>query len=187
MDRPFAAPYCPGAVYANQVSVEFHVFVDAEVRTLACRGCIVPWSSVPTAHWTRRPRLVHWMSVEPVKPWLIYDAQPLNQHCRHVPFTIDTVGIVTQVGWQDCFQGSLDDHSGFHYVVLESNSWSLFGFHWREVDYIWTTLPFVWNQGPYVYSTLSEAKARYLRRLDFPVLSYIDDSWIGTSLKSKPS
>lgn len=54
-----------------------------------------------------------------------------------------------------------------------------------KVEYTWTTLPFGWNKYPSIYSTRSEAKVHYLRRHGFPVLSYIDGSSIGTSLKSK--
>lgn len=98
---------------------------------------------------------------------------------------MDTVGTITQVGWQGCFQGSLDDRSGFHHVLLELHVWSSFGFNWRGVDYVCTTLPFGWNERAFIYSTLSEEKAQNLHRQGIPALSYIDDSWMGTPLKSK--
>lgn len=62
-------------------------------------------------------------------------------------------------------------------------SWTLFGFHWRGVDYVWTTLSFSWNDSPFAYSTLSEAKALYTRMNIIPAFSYIDDSRIDTPLK----
>lgn len=98
------------------------------------------------AHWrlraTLRPRLIQELSVERVELRFIYDARPLNRRCKRVPFTMNTVGTVTQIGWQGCFQGSLDDKSGHQHVVLHPQSWALFGFAWRGTDYVWTTLPF---------------------------------------------
>ena len=91
----------------------------------------------------KRPRLIQALSVEPIKPRLIYDARPLNKCCKHVPLSMDTVGMVAQIGWQGCFQGSLDDKNGYHHVLLHPQSWALFGFTWNGMDYVWTTLPLV--------------------------------------------
>lgn len=76
-----------------------------------------------------RLRLVQALSDEPVKPRLIYHARALNLHCRHVPFTMDTVGTVAHVGRK--IQGSLEDRSGFHHVLLKPRSWTLFRLNWR--------------------------------------------------------
>lgn len=118
MDRPFAVSCLPGSVYANRIPTAFYEFGDDEVRALANRGCTILRSGFRTAHSPLRPRLIQApVSVEPVKPGLTHDTRPLDRHCHHVLFTVDTVGTVAQVGWQGRFQGSLDDRSGFHHVL----------------------------------------------------------------------
>lgn len=115
----------------------------------ACLYC----SLGPGMKWIkpRRPPLIQPLSTEPSKPRFICYAYPLNHDCRQMPFNMDTMGTVGQVGWQGCFQGSLDYCSGFHHVFLHPQSWSLFGFCWQGVDYVWTTLPFGCNESPLVY------------------------------------
>ena len=67
------------------------------------------------------------LSVEPSKPRLIYDARRLNAACRYVCFALDSVGSLAALEWEGCYQGSLDDKSGFHHVLLHLASWPLFG------------------------------------------------------------
>lgn len=87
--------------------------------------------------------------MEAFKPRLIYDARSLNAHCTHVAYTMDTVGAVAGMAWEGIFQGSLDDKSGFHHLLLHPDSWPLF------VDYVWTVLPLGWNESPFIYHTVS--------------------------------
>lgn len=108
---------------------------------------------------------------------MIINAIPLNDCCRHVPFSMDTVSKVAVVAEERVFMGSLDDRSGFHNLGLQPESWPLFGIHYDGVDYVCTTLPFGWNESPLCYHSLSEAKASYLRSKGIPVLAYIDDAW----------
>ena len=77
---------------------------------------------------------------------------------------------------RDSFQGSLDDSSDFHHVLLHPASWPRFGLRYQSVDYVRTVLPFGWCETPYVYHSLSEAKAAFLRANGIPALAYIDDS-----------
>lgn len=89
---------------------------------------------------------------------------------------MDTVGTVAQVGWNGCYQGSLDHRSGFHHVLLPFASQSLFGSCWEDgVDFVWTTLPFGWNESPFTYHMLSQARAQYIRSEGIAALAYIDD------------
>ena len=181
IDSPFNESSFPGEIYPNRIPETFTAFVNTEVHDLHLRGCIVPWKQVRAPDSPLRPRILQTRSIEPTKPRLIYDARPLNKHCKHVPFTMDTVGTVAQSGWRGCYQGSLDDTEGFHHVTLHPASWELFGFVWAGVDYVWTTLPFGFSASPYLYHTLSEARAQYIRSKGIPALVFIDDAWICTA------
>ena len=43
--------------------------------------------------------------------------------------------------------------------------------------YVWTVLCFGWCESPYIYHTLSSAVAQYLRHLDAPITTWLDDFW----------
>ena len=174
---PYRADAFPGAVYPNRIPSSQAAFVQQEVRDLVHRGCLVKWTDVRGAAGPPRPRLILSISVEPQKPRMIINAIPLNDCCRHVPFSMDTVSKVAVIAEERVFMGSLDDRSGFHNLGLQPASWPLFGIHYDGVDHVCTTLPFGWNESPYCYHSLSEAKAAFLRSKGIPVLAYIDDAW----------
>ena len=117
------------------------------------------------------------LSVEPSKPHLIYDARRLNATCRHVCFSLDSVGSVAALGWKGCYQGSFDDKSGFHHILLHPASWPLFGVVWEGITYVWTVLPSGWNESPFAYQTVSRVRSQFLRSRGIPAVTYIDDAW----------
>ena len=96
-----------------------------------------------------------------------------------VCFTMDTVARVANVATEGCFQGSLDDSSAFHRILLNPGSWPFFGLTYRGVDYVWCVSTFGWCESLYVYHSLSEAKEAFLRSKGIPALAYLDDSWLG--------
>ena len=142
VEQPFNAAAFPGEEMPNRVPEEFHEFVLGEVATLVSRGCLVPFEGVRTSEGPARPTTIMPLSVEPSKPRLIYDASRLNTTCRLVCFSLDSVGSVATLGWKGCYQGSLDDNSGFHHILLHPASWPLFGAVWEGITYVWTVLPF---------------------------------------------
>ena len=117
------------------------------------------------------------LSVEPSKPRLIYDKRRLNAACRYFCFSLDSVGSLAALGWEGCYQGSLDDKSGFHRVLLYPASWPLSGVVWEGITYVWMVLSFGWNESPYVYQTVSSVSSQFLRAQGIPAFTYIDDSW----------
>ena len=100
---------------------------------------------------------------------MIINAMPLNNYCRHVHFTMDTVSRVPVVAEEGVFMGSLNDNSGFHNLAWQPESWPLFGVHSDGVDYVCTTLPFGWNESSLCYHSLSKAKAAYLESQPWPI------------------
>ena len=92
---------------------------------------------------------------------------------------MDTVARVANVLSEGCFQGSFDDSSAFHHILLNPASWSLFGLEYRGVDYVWWALPLGFCESPYVYHALSEARVAYLWSKGTPAIAYLDDSWLG--------
>ena len=177
VEQPFNPAVFPGEEMPNRVPEEFHEFVTREVATLVSRGCLVPFEEVRTSEGPARPRVIMPLSVEPSKPRLIYDARRLNATCRHVSFSLDSVGSVAALGWKGCYQGSLDDKSGFHHILLHPASWPLFGVVWEGITYVWTVLPFGWNESPFVYQTVSGVRSQFLRSRGIPAVTYIDDAW----------
>ena len=107
----------PGAVFANRIPPA-HAAFKAEMRALIARGCVVKRTDVRGPAGRERPRMIQALSVEETKPRLIYDAQPLNKDARGPLSPWTPVGRVAQVASEGCFQGSLDDSSGFHHVLL---------------------------------------------------------------------
>ena len=62
---------------------------------------------------------------------MAYAAPPLNQLCRRIRYTVDTVTWVATVASKGCCQGSLDDSSAFHLIQQRPAPWSPFGLAYR--------------------------------------------------------
>ena len=62
---------------------------------------------------------------------MAYAAPPLNQLCRRIRYTVDTVTWVATVASKGCCQGSLDDSSAFHLIQQRPTPWPLFGLAYR--------------------------------------------------------
>ena len=145
---------------------------------LVGKGCIARWSEVADVSTHPKPNVTPPVGIEPTKPRFIYDARYLNLMCKHSEFKMDGVGKVAQYSWQGAHQISMDHKSGFHNVPLHPDSWTYFGIYWKGVYYVWTGLCFRWCESPYVYHTLSSAVAQYLRHLDVPITTWLDDFWM---------
>lgn len=178
VQQPYNVASFRQAVFPNRIPSKFVPFVESEVQSLIARGCVAKWSDVKGPAGPVRPRLIMALSVEETKPRLIYDARPLNQFFKRMPFSMDTVARVANVASPGCYMTSLDDSSAFHHILIRPSSWPLLGFEYGGVDYVWCVLPFGLSISPFVYHTLSEAKAAFLRSLGIPALAYLDDSFL---------
>lgn len=181
-EKPYNRDRCSPAVFANRIPAALDDFVDSEMQSLIARGCIVKWADVKGPSGSTRPPLIMALSVEPSKPGLIYDARPLNQRVKRIPFSMDTVSRVANVASEGCYMTSLEDSSAFHHILLRPSSWPLFGLSYKGVDYCWAVLPFGFSLSPWCYHTLSDAKAAFLRSKGTPALAYLDDSWLSNVL-----
>lgn len=66
---PYNVEQFPQRIFSNhRWPAEFDGFVDAEMRTLLDRGCIVKWSEVRGPSGPERPRMLMALSVETSKP-----------------------------------------------------------------------------------------------------------------------
>ena len=82
-------------MFANRIPSSHASFVNAEIKSLVERGCVVKRSEVRGPPGPVRLRLIQAVSVEETKPRLIYDARALNQRCsKRIRFTMDTVARV---------------------------------------------------------------------------------------------
>ena len=120
---PYNVERFPGTVFANRIPSSHASFMDAEMNSLVERECVVMWSDVRGSSGPVRPRLIQTLSAEETKPRLMYDARPLNQRCKRIRFTMDTVARAANVASESCFQGSLDDSSSYHHILLKPASW----------------------------------------------------------------
>ena len=68
---------------------------------------------------------------------------------------------------------------------VDPDSWTYFGIYWKGVYYVWTVLCFGWCESPYIYHTLSSAVAKYLRHLDVPITTWLDDFWMSNFQATK--
>ena len=109
VDSPYNGDKFPGAVLANLIPPAHAASVKAEVRALIARGCLVKWTNVRAPAGRERPRMIQAFSVEETKLRLIYDARASNKACKRTPLSMDTVGRVSQVSSEGCFQSSLDN------------------------------------------------------------------------------
>ena len=96
---------------------EIREFVVREVATLVRRDCLVLFEEELTTAGPSRTRVMP-LTVEPSKLRLIYDVRWLNARCRPVCFSLDSVGSIAVLGWEGCHQGSHDDKSGLHHLLL---------------------------------------------------------------------
>ena len=169
----------------NHVPQEFDAWVDKEVAALVNKGCIARWSEGADVSTHPKPNVTLPVGIEPTKPRFICDARYLNLMCKHSEFKMDGVGKVAQCSWQGAHQISMDHKSGFHNVPLHPDSWTYFGICWKGVYYVWTVLCFGWCESPYIYHTLSSAVAQYLRHLDVPITTWLDDFWMSNFQATK--
>ena len=149
--------------------------MDKEVAALVDKGCIARWSEVADVSTHPKSIVTLPVEIEPTKPRFICDARYLNLMCKHSEFKMDGVGKVAQCSWQGAHQISMDHKSEFHNVPLHPDAWTYFGIYWKGVYYVWTVLCFGWCESPYIYHTLSSAVAQYLRHLDVPITTWLDD------------
>lgn len=117
------------------------------------------------------------LGVEPDKPRLIWDAPWLNLMCTHMPFTMDFIGKVAQWPWPRAHQVTLNHKSGFHYVGLNAESWTLFALCWQGVYYLFTVrVSDGVRRRIFPILRLRSAAGQCLRALDIPLLVWLDDS-----------
>ena len=101
------------AEFDNHVEVEY-------IQTLSIGGTRESASERLHLHmggrYTRTTERVLPLGVEKTKPRLFWDGRWLNKMCRHIPFSMDSVGKVAQTAWKGAHQTTLDHSSGFHHV-----------------------------------------------------------------------
>ena len=124
---PYRREAFPGTSLPNRISQAHAEFVRSEVAALVKRRCLARWADVSGPTGPARPRLVLPLSVEHSKTRLVIVARALNECCRHIPFKMDTVATAADVAEEGIYMGSLDDRSGFHNLILQRESWPLFG------------------------------------------------------------
>ena len=141
---------------------------------------LVPWKAVKFPWEEEKPTLILPLGVEPEKPRLLWDARFLNLFLKHCPFSLDGVDKVPTATWEGMHLFKLDHKSGYLHVPFHRDSWTFLGVEWEGEVLVFTALAFGGSNCPVIYHSLSEATGRYIRRLQIPLLVYIDDFAGGT-------
>ena len=74
---------------------------------------------------------------------------------------------------------SLDDKSGYDYILLDEDSRKYFGLQFGGFYFVFNSIPFGFKASAYIYQLTGLAVTGFCRSLGIPCLQYIDDRWIG--------
>jgi len=177
--------YPQAQTFENYVPQEFENFMDETVQEWASLGFLKEWKHVRQPNEPLIPTVISPLGVEPTKPRALWDGRFVNEFCKDVPFSMDSVEKVAEIFWENAYFFKLDHKNGYQHVPLHRNSWKFFGVYWKGTYYVFTVLPFGWKSSPVVYHTLTEAVAMYLRPKRIPMVVWIDDMFGMTQLQFK--
>ena len=160
----------------NHAPQEFDAWVDKEVEALVGKGCIARWSEVADVSTHPKPNVMLPVGIEPTKPRFTCDARYLNLVCERSEFKMDGVGKVAQCSWQGAHQISMDHKSGFTTCLYCIG---------RECITYGPSYVSDRVNHDYIYHMLSSAVAQYLRHLDVPITTWLDDVWMSNFQATK--
>ena len=169
----------------NYVPTEFASWVNTTIKEYKRIQMLVPWSEVRRENENLLPDLILPLGIEPQKPRLLWDARYLNLFCKQCPFSLDGVDKVRVIGWEKMYLFKIDHKSGYLHVPFHRESWKYLGVEWENEILVFTCLAFGGSICPVIYHSLSDATTKYLRKLDIPGLTYIDDTLGGTPIFNK--
>lgn len=125
------------------------------------------------------PHLVMPLTVEPSKPRLCHDARFLNLWMMDSPVILDHVTDLPRYVFEDSYQTTLDDKSGYDHLLLDDESRTYFGIQWGGWLLTYNTLPFGWKESPMIYHSTGLVATNYFRSINIPGSLYIDDRHSG--------
>ena len=169
----------------NYVPDEFTSWVTRTIEDYKRIKMLVPWEKVRRTEENKWPELILPLGVEPSKPRLLWDARYLNLFLKHCPFMLDGLEKASSIGWERMHLFKIDHKAGYLQVPFHRDSWKYLGVEWNKEVLVFTCLAFGGSFCPVIYHSLSDATSRYIRRLDIPMLTYIDDMAGGTLSQDK--
>jgi hypothetical protein len=89
------------------------------------------------------------------------------------------------IGWERMHLFKIAHKAGYLHVPFHRDSWKYLGVEWNKEVLVFTCLAFGGFFCPVIYHSLSDATSRYIRSLDIPMLTYIDDMAGGTLSQDK--
>ena len=112
--------------------------MDDTVQEWAALGVLQDWEQIRLPHEPLTPTVISPLGVEPIKPRALWDGRFVNEFCKDVPFSMDTVERVAEVAWQNAYFFKLDHKNGYQHVPLHRDSWKFFGVFWKGKYYVFT-------------------------------------------------
>ena len=180
MRKSYESDIPPRAEFSNHVlPPALESFVDVKIEEEVRAGAARVWGRVGLVD---PPHLVLPIGVEPSKPRKLLDARFLNLWCVDVPFKFEGLPLVPDLSDVSDYAFNVDHSSGYWHVALTQDSWTYFGFRWKEFYYVYTVLSFGWKIAPMIYNSFSGEMVGFSRRLHLRSLYLLDDS-LGLSLR----
>ena len=88
----------------NYVPHEFEPFMDSTVQEWINTGVLAQWDKIKSKNkHNDKPTTIMPLGVKPSKPRATWDGRFVNEHCRNIPFIMDSVGKVAELSWEGAY------------------------------------------------------------------------------------
>ena len=124
----------PPATFSNRIPPEWMSWVDSSLNDYLATKAIRRSST--------RPHNLSPLTIETGKPRLCFDGRFINLFAKHMPFSMPSVGLITQLCPLGSPQATFDHKSAYHHIAIHPNEQTYFGFEWRGVYFVFNVLPF---------------------------------------------
>jgi hypothetical protein len=171
----FDSPLPPPRSFNNaKICQRFRAFVAATLVEDLASGAV---SLLGRVGEVSPPLVVSPITIEPSKPRLCVDLRYLNCWVKDTPFTLDTLKEVPRLIDVGAWMTKIDK-CGYKNVFIHPACRTFFGFQWAGYYFQYNVLVFGWKSSAFCYQGINQQVAGYLRRLNIPVLTFIDDRWL---------
>ena len=175
--RSFDSAVPPPMYYQNApICLEYSKFITETILKRLEEGSMLCLGEVGVAP---PPRVVNALSIEPIKPRLIFSMRAVNLFCKDTPFSLTPLSQIVSGIPPRSFFSSFDDVQGYKQLSLTKASYPFCGFEWGGWWFCDTTLPFGWKNSAYVYTVTGEVLSTWLRNKGVHTALWIDDRFLG--------
>ena len=106
--------------------------------------------------------------------WCI-NARKLNEQLKSMPFSMETIKKIQEIGRKDDYMVSLDIQKAFNHIKINEGARNLTKFRILGKDYRFKSAPFGISIIPFIWTTLFGKAIKELRRRGIRISFYMDD------------